>query len=102
MAYSNKYLFSYKLFFRLNKYRSRKCISNYAVDPTTGMSTEPLKFPNLVTGFQRNPVHASQSALHTRYTPNEWFQKQIKFYNEADAHTFYSERMRNDAVKIMR
>ncbi|XP_063993881.1 tektin-3-like [Diachasmimorpha longicaudata] len=81
---------------------SKKCISTYAVDPATGMSTEPLKFPNLVTGYQRNPVHASQSALHTRYTPNEWFQKQIKFYNDADANTYYSERMRNDAVKIMR
>ncbi|CAD6227513.1 GSCOCG00001196001-RA-CDS [Cotesia congregata] len=81
---------------------STKCVSNYAVDPVTEMSTEPLKFPNLVTGFQRNPVHASQSALHTRYTPNEWFQKQIKYYNEADANTYYSERIRNDAVKIMR
>ncbi|KAK0163076.1 hypothetical protein PV327_006787 [Microctonus hyperodae] len=81
---------------------SKKCVSSYAVDPTTGMSTEPLKFPNLVTGFQRNPVHASHSALHTRFTPNEWFQKQIKFYNEADANTYYSERMRNDAIKIIR
>lgn len=81
---------------------SKKCISNYSVDPTNGMSTEPLKFPNLVTGYQKNSNHASQGALHTRFTPNEWFQKQIKFYNEADTNTYYSEKMRNNAVKIMR
>ncbi|KAG8034740.1 hypothetical protein G9C98_007816 [Cotesia typhae] len=72
------------------------------LEPVIPVRGKPLKFPNLVTGFQRNPVHASQSALHTRYTPNEWFQKQIKYYNEADANTYYSERIRNDAVKIMR
>ena len=66
------------------------------------MATQPLKFPNLVTGFQRNPVHASQVAFYTRYTPQEWFQKQVMFYNEADSNRHYSERIRNDAVKIMR
>ncbi|XP_043465641.1 tektin-3-like isoform X1 [Leptopilina heterotoma] len=81
---------------------STKTISNYAVDPLVNMSTKPLKFPNLVTGFQRNPVHASQAALYTRYTPNEWFQKQVMFYNEADSNRHYSERIRNDAVKLMR
>lgn len=66
------------------------------------MSTRPLKFPNLITGYQRNPVHASQAALCTRYTPHEWFQKQVRYYNEADSQRHYSERMRNDALRIIR
>lgn len=36
------------------------------------MSTEPLTFPNLVTGFERYPQHAARSALFTRFTPGEW------------------------------
>lgn len=36
------------------------------------MSTEPLIFPNLVTGFERNPQHAARAALYTRYTNDEW------------------------------
>lgn len=66
------------------------------------MGSRPLKFPNLVVGYQRNPSHASQTALYTRYTPNEWFQKQIRYYGEADANRNYSERVRNEAVKIVR
>ncbi|KAK2584912.1 hypothetical protein KPH14_002508 [Odynerus spinipes] len=79
-----------------------KCISNYPLDATNGMMDKPLKFPDLVTGFQRNPEHAAKAALYTRYTPNEWFQKQIKYYNEADSNRHLSERLRNDALRIMR
>lgn len=69
---------------------------------TDNMATQPLRFPNLVTGYQRNPAHALQSALYTKYTPNEWFQKQVKFYNEADLNRHYSERLRNDTVRVIR
>ncbi|XP_015587534.1 tektin-3 isoform X2 [Cephus cinctus] len=79
-----------------------KAMTNYTGDPMSNMTTQPLKFPNLVTGYERNPVHASQAAMYTRYTPNEWYQKQIKFYNEANTNRQYSERIRNDAVKVMR
>ncbi|XP_031787367.1 tektin-3 isoform X2 [Nasonia vitripennis] len=82
---------------------SSKAISSYTVDPLSSMTTQPLKFPNLVTGLPRNPPYSSQtSALCTRFTPNEWFQKQVKFYNEADSNRYYSERMRSDAVKCIR
>jgi len=37
--------------------------SGYAGD---GCPTEPLKFPNLVTGFNVNAAHASRTALYTR------------------------------------
>ncbi|KAL7288148.1 hypothetical protein TKK_0017810 [Trichogramma kaykai] len=82
---------------------SSKALSSYTVDPLCSMTTQPLKFPNLVTGLPKNPPYSSQtSALCSRFTPNEWFQKQVKFYNEADSNRYYSERMRSDAVKLMR
>ncbi|XP_076238489.1 tektin-3 [Calliopsis andreniformis] len=74
--------------------------SNYALDCKSTLSA--LKFPNLVTGYQRNPLHATKAALYTRYTPNEWFQKQVKYYNEADSCRHFSERIRNDALRIIR
>ncbi|XP_053974861.1 tektin-3-like [Hylaeus volcanicus] len=77
-----------------------RSISNYAFDAVNPIKS--LKFPNIVTGYRRNPVHAAKTALHTRYTPNEWFQKQVKYYNEADSCRHFSERIRNDAVRIIR
>ncbi|XP_053996436.1 tektin-3-like [Hylaeus anthracinus] len=77
-----------------------RSISNYAFDAVNPINS--LKFPNIVTGYRRNPVHAAKTALHTRYTPNEWFQKQVKYYNEADSCRHFSERIRNDAVRIIR
>ena len=65
------------------------------------MVTEPLKFPNLMNRLSTNMPY-SQSVLCTRFTPNEWFQKQVKFYNASDSNRYYSERVRSDAVKIMR
>ena len=82
--------------------RVTKSMSSYALGASNKMSTRPLKFPNLITGYQRNPVHASQAALYTRYTPHEWFQKQVRYYNEADSQRHYSERTRNDALRIIR
>lgn len=67
-----------------------------------GMATEPLKFPNLVTGFDRNPGHAARAALYTRYTPYEWMQNNISHYNEADSNRNFSERARADACRVMR
>lgn len=67
-----------------------------------GMSTEPIKFPNLVTGFERNPAHAARAALYTRYTPYEWSQASASIFNESDTNRNYSERLRCDAVRVMR
>lgn len=66
------------------------------------MATKPLRFPNLVTGFERNPGHAARAALYTRYTPYEWIQNQIRFYNEADSNRHFSEKLRSDTVQLMR
>lgn len=67
-----------------------------------GMATEPVRFPNLVTGFDRNPANAARAALYTRYTPYEWMQNNISHFNEADANRNFSEKARADACRVMR
>lgn len=57
-----------------------------------GMSTEPLKYPNLVTGFNQNPQHAARAALYTRYTPLEWSSSNISTYSQADSNRNQAER----------
>ncbi|XP_060535106.1 tektin-3-like isoform X2 [Cylas formicarius] len=79
--------------------------TNALVDPCYapyGMATEPLKFPNLVTGFERNPAHAARAALYTRYTPLEWTHSNLSRYNEADTNRNFSERLRGDFIRVMR
>lgn len=80
-------------------------VTNALIDPCytpMGMHTEPLKFPNLVTGFERNPAHAARAALYTRYTSQEWVQSNMAHYNESDTNRMYAERLRCDAVRVMR
>ncbi|KAG8247232.1 tektin-3-like [Homalodisca vitripennis] len=67
-----------------------------------GMATEPLRFPNLVSGTERNPAHAARAALYTRYTPYEWTQNNLNHYNESDSNRNFAERLRSDAVRTMR
>lgn len=57
---------------------------NPCFTPNGSMSTEPLRFPNLVTGFDRNPQHAARSALYTRYTIDEWNNACLSSYTESD------------------
>ncbi|KAH8329839.1 hypothetical protein KR067_004148 [Drosophila pandora] len=67
-----------------------------------GMKTDGMIFPNLVTGFDRNPQHAARAALYTRYTSNEWYNNNMTKYSESNTNRNLSERMRNDAVRLMR
>ncbi|XP_018566665.1 tektin-3-like [Anoplophora glabripennis] len=79
--------------------------TNAIIDPCYtpyGMATEPLKFPNLVTGFERNPAHAARAALYTRYSTTTWTQGNLYNYNEADTNRHYSDRLRQDFVRVMR
>lgn len=61
-----------------------------------------MQFPNLVNGFERNPEHAARSALYTRYTPSEWHNSCMTLYGESDVNRQHSERLRNDAIRLMR
>lgn len=86
-------------------FRPSQPITNTMVDPCytpAGMAAEPLRFPNLVTGFDRSPEHAARAALYTRYTQYEWNQNSIKNYNESDAKRNFSERVRNDIMRMLR
>ncbi|XP_034239549.1 tektin-3-like isoform X2 [Thrips palmi] len=80
-------------------------VTNALVDPCytpCGMATEPLRFPNLVTGNARNPQHAARAALYTRYTPFEWANSSLNQYNEADTNRNFSERLRCEAMRVMK
>lgn len=80
-------------------------VTDQLMDPcytTNGMSTEPMKFPNLVTGFSRNPGHAARATLYTRYTPCEWSQNQVRLSNDARANCHHSVNLRSSMVKLMK
>lgn len=67
-----------------------------------GMSTTPLRFPNLVTGFERNPQHAARAALYTRYTGAEWQNAAVSTYAEADTCRESAQRVRAQVVRLLR
>ncbi|XP_044018015.1 tektin-3-like isoform X2 [Aphidius gifuensis] len=80
-------------------------VTDQLMDPCytpQGMSTEPMTFPNLVTGFARNPGHAARASLYTRYTPCDWSQNQIRLKNDARANCNQSDKLRSSMVKLMR
>lgn len=74
--------------------------SNYILD--TINNKDSLKFPDLSTRYEHGLGYTSKNVPYTRYTPNEWFQRQVKYYNEADSCRHFSERIRNDALRIIR
>ncbi|XP_076678141.1 tektin-3 isoform X2 [Andrena cerasifolii] len=80
-------------------------LTNLLVDTCytpNGMATESLRFPNLVTGFHRNPANAARAALYTRYSAYEWLQNQLKLFNESNSNRSFSENLRQDTVRMMR
>lgn len=80
-------------------------VSNELVNPcyvSSGMSTEPIRYPNLVTGFERNPQHAARTALNTRYTPTEWKNANAALSCEADCNLKQSENFLLDANRLLK
>lgn len=73
--------------------------SGYAGD---GCLTEPLKFPNLVTGFNVNAAHASRTALYTRYSPADWQANNQQIYTGADCTRNTAELVRAEALRLVR
>lgn len=78
------------------------CFSTLQTPINKDLSREPLQFPNLVNGFDRNPEHASRSALYSRYTPMQWHKSCVTSYNESDLNRQHAERIRNEAIRLMR
>ncbi|GAB0095295.1 Tektin [Sergentomyia squamirostris] len=80
-------------------------LTNQLVHPNytpPSLTSEPLSFPNLVTAYEKNPQHAARTALYTRYTPSEWINSCISTYAEADVNRHHSERLRSEALRLMR
>lgn len=69
---------------------------------TAASHHRPIVFPNLVTTFERQPTLAARNALYTRHTPAEWSRSCITAYADADVQRSHAERLRNDAVRLMR
>ncbi|KAL5278295.1 TEKT3 family protein [Megaselia abdita] len=69
---------------------------------SVGSPSEGITFPNLVTGFERNPQHAARAALYTRYTPGEWVENCLSKFSESNVNRNISERLRNEAVRVIR
>lgn len=67
-----------------------------------GMSTEALKFPNFVTGFDRNPQHAARAALYTRYTYPEWLKSTKSLLTESNSTRNQGDFLRANAMTLMR
>ena len=48
------------------------------------------------------PTQAARMANYTRFSPSDWSASNIDHYNAADASRNQSERIRNEAVRLMR
>lgn len=69
------------------KHMPEQPVTNQLTQPVfvpQGMKTEGMIFPNLVTGFERNPQHAARAALYSRYTNNEWHNNNMGIYDESN------------------
>lgn len=80
-------------------------VTNELVDPcyiSSGMSTEPLRFPNLVTGFERNPQHAARTALNTRYTQHEWKNARAALNTEADSNLKQADYLLLESDRLLK
>ncbi|GLG93766.1 Tektin-3 [Gryllus bimaculatus] len=80
-------------------------VTNAIQDPCyipMGMVTDAMRFPNLVSGFERSPIHAARAALHPRYTKYEWNQNNVGLYNEADTNRNFSQRLRDESLRVIR
>ncbi|CAH0388564.1 unnamed protein product [Bemisia tabaci] len=68
----------------------------------SAIATEPVKFPNLVNRPNRDQSHVARAAIYSRFTPHEWTQSNLNYFNEADTNRNLSERLRCDALRVMR
>ena len=60
-----------------------------------------LSNPTYPTKFTAGPTTAARAA-NSRFTPSDWMASNISHYNSADASRNESERIRSEAVRLMR
>jgi len=70
-----------------------------------GASSRPMsyganaQFPSVV---DTKPMQSARMANYTRYSPGDWSASNVSHYNSADNSRNHSERIRNEAVRLMR
>ena len=52
--------------------------------------------------FNPGPSMAARAGNSTRWTPGDWVSSNIDHYNSADASRQDSERIRNEAIRLIR
>jgi len=73
-------------------------IDSHGLNPGLGNAGNP-SFPGTVS---TGATQAARMANHSRFTPSDWFASNSDHYNSADASRNESERVRNEAVRLMR
>jgi len=73
-------------------------IDSHGLNPGLGNAGNP-SFP---ATFSAGPTQAARMANHTRFTPGDWSASNIDHYSSADASRNESERIRNEAVRLIR
>lgn len=83
---------------------TEQLVTNELLNPCyipSGMSTEPLRFPNFVAGFERNPQHAARTALNIRHTPTDWENSNAALSNEVDSNLQQSKEFLHDTNQLL-
>ena len=52
--------------------------------------------------FNAGPSMAARAGPNTRWSPGDWVSSNIDHYNSADASRQDSERIRNEAIRLIR
>lgn len=77
---------------------SYNSIDSHGLNAGLGTSGQP-SFP---AKFNPGPTQAARMANSTRFSPADWSASNSDHYNHADASRNNSERVRNEAVRLMR
>jgi tektin-3 len=77
---------------------SYNSIDSHGLNAGLGTSGQP-SFPSKIN---TGPAQAARMANSTRFSPADWSASNIDHYNGADASRNNSERVRNEAVRLMR
>lgn len=66
------------------------------------MCIAPLRFPNLVDGFNRSPIHAARAALKTRYESSKWLENHNSLMKEVSANLTISQTTKENLDNLVR
>jgi hypothetical protein len=73
-------------------------LHSHGINPGLG-SAGPSSFPSKIL---TSPTQTVRVGNHERFTPSDWSASNIDHYNSADASRQESERIRNEAVRLIK